>query len=469
MNKSNFLLGAMYFLTIIALAIFSHFIPLNEEELTHFNCLNFSEVWQVIQFSYLHMNPRLGELLAYFFGHQASTWCLFINTILTFTCILFTYRVGVGKWPEASLRSVATFLFCIITIFGFRTGIAWFLGNMNWLYPCTLALVLFYLTESFFQGNFKLSWSRTLLAIPLAFITGMCNNNTPIVVWILIAGCGAYWFIIKKERITWSYAAILFTLTAASLLFYTAPGTYERAHVSNWELSFSNLLWNSILYPGNWIFFVIVFWRLFLSASVLIILQKVTRFHFVRPRIILFMLAFMLLWGVLIAAPTWGAPRSYLPLEMALACISVHLYFNYAQKATLKKAFLILLLHGVIMSTIIVPTMSRIATSHREWTRIEAMAENAKAKGQDYLIVKSSDLDFSSGLPRIWKLPSSVFDYKIGPIISLIGTTEDKTKTLHHPHKLIESTWTMNSGDHIMNPIAAKKLGLKAVFYLPGK
>lgn len=462
-------MSLMYCLIIIALGIFSYLIPLNEEELTHYNCLNFQEAWHVIQFSYLHMNPRIGELIAYFFGHHASTWCLFINTILTFTCILFTYRVSTGKWPEANLRSSATLLFCIITICGYRTGIAWFLGNMNWLYPCTLALVLFYLTEGFFQGNFKLSWPRTLLAIPLAFITGMSNNNTPIVVWLLVAGCGAFWIIVKKQRITWQYAVILLSLTAACLLFYMAPGTYERAQVSNWELSFSNLLWNSVLNPGNWIFFIIVFWRLFLSTGVLIILQRATRFHVARTRILLFTLAFILLWGVLVAAPLWGAPRSYLPLEMALTCIAVHFYFNYAQSVTLKKTFLVLLLHGIIMSTIIVPTMSRIATSHREWTRIEAMAEDAKAKGQDYLIVKSSDLDFSSGLPRIWKLPSSVFNYKIEPIISLIGTTEDKTKTLHHPHKLVETTWTMDSGDHIMNPIAAKKLGLKAVFYLPGK
>ena len=460
--------GITYCLIFLISAVISYFISLNGEDLLHYNCLNFWESWHVAKCSYLHWNPRIGELLAFFLGHNVQTWVFFINTLITFSCILFIYRIGTGKWPGSDIRSAVSLLFCLITVLGFSTGITWFLGNMSWLYPCTLTLILFYLTEPFFKGNFHLSWRKTVLAIPIAFITGMSNNNTAIVAWLIMAGCGAFWSIATKQnKLTPQYAVILATLTISCTLFYMAPGTYERAQKSNWELSFSNLLWNSILAPTNWIFFVIMFWRMILSMGSLVVLQRISHCCISRSRLLIFSISFFCLWGVLLATPLWGAPRSYLPLKIVLACIMVHIFYRYTLQASMRKIILLFIFHCCVMSTQIIPVCQQLIISQREWKRIVVMAEKAKEQGNDFVIVKANELDFSSGLPHIWKLPASVFNYKITPTIPLIRTSEEMTQTLNHRHKYIESIRTLDSGDHIMNPIAAKKLGLKAVFYLP--
>ena len=469
--KSHHLPLILTYAALLAfLIIFSLYIPADQEELCHYNCLSFQEACHTAKLSYLHMNPRIGEMFAYFLGHNALTWQTIVNTGLTFACILFIYRLGVGGWPEPTTHSIFILIFCFVTLLGCATGITWFLGNLSWLYPCSCALGLFCIIEKFFFGDFHLSKGRTLLAILLAIITGMSNNNTPAIAWLMIAGACIYWGAIKKQNVlTWQFILILLVLTASCLLFYLAPGTYERAKTANWELSFSNILWNSLLAESNWIFTAIMFWRLIAGTLILLLAKKLIHFKIERTRLFLFSFALVCLWGILIFAPCWGAPRAYLPLELMLACILTHLYAKLIHATTPKKTIPALIIYTAIMATNFVPMIGGLISSEREWTRIEAMAQKAKAQGEEILIVRQSDLNFTPTFPRLWKLPASFFDYKVRPTIPLIQTTEANASHLNHPHKWIESTWTSDSGDHIMNPIAAKKLGLKAVYYLADK
>ena len=107
-----------------------------------------------------------------------------------------------------------------------------------------------------------------------------------------------------------------------------------------------------------------------------------------------------------------------------------------------------------------------LVSSAREWNRIEAMAQKVKSQGGKVLIVHKSDLNFTPTFPRLLGLPSTFFNYRVSPTIPLITCSEDQCHHSNHQHKWIETTWVSDSGDHIMNPIAAKKLGLKAVYYL---
>ena len=110
-------------------------------------------------------------------------------------------------------------------------------------------------------------------------------------------------------------------------------------------------------------------------------------------------------------------------------------------------------------------------SSHREWMRIAAMAEKAKEEGKDFLVVRQSDLDMTPAVSRVWKIPGFIIQYRISPTIPLITAAESQTTHTDHKHTWISSTWTSeaDSGDGIMNPIAARKLGLKAVYYIPNK
>lgn len=434
----------------------------------HYNCRSAAEAWNTAMLSYQHWNPRIGEIASYFLGHHAEYWFLFLHPVLTFAATLFIYRLGIGSWPKSEGKSILSLLFVFITIMGYAS--LWFLGNLNWLYPCTAALGLLCLTEPFFKGSFKISTGHTLLALPLAFITGMSNDNTPIVVWILLSACGVFHYLIKKEsRPGWQYITILLTLSAACCLYYLAPGTYERAQDADWELSFRNILFNSILAPGNWIFIVVIMWRLIASSVILGALRCRLKCPVDLGRLSIIWATLLLLWGVLLAAPCWGAPRSFSTLEIALTCIMAHVFAGVINKLSLTRSWLILLLHTAILSTQIIPVIGGAVSSQREWNRIVTIAEQAKAAGQDFVIIRKSQLDFTPTFPQIMGLPGTIFNYRILPTIPLIPCSEEQTKHTSHKHKWIESIGTNDSGDHIMNPIAAKKLGLKAVYYLADK
>ena len=444
---------------------------MNDEGLRHYNCLSLAESWHSAKLSYFQKNPRFGEMAAYFLGHNAGTYYFFLNTIFMVGAVLLIFRLSTGVWPGNNSKSSLTLLLIAFSIPGFTSDITWPLANMSWLYPCVTALAFFCTTERFLKGDFNLSPILTFTALPLAFITGTGNNNTPIVAWLIMTGCGLYWILFKRtSRLTWQYAAILCTLTVACIVFYTAPGTYARAEDAKWEFSFSNILFNSILAPNNWILTGILLWRLLFTCGVLTFIHRGMQVE-KKSRLTLLSTALLMLWGVLILAPYWGAPRSYSSLELLLVCIISCLFYNVARKKGNAIAFSILILHALTMSTSIVPTAGGLVSSHREWKRIETMAEKIKEEGKDVLIVRQSDLNMTPAVSRIWKIPGFIIQYRISPTIPLITTTESQTTHTNHKHKWLSSTWTQeaDSGDSIMNPIAARKLGLKAVYYLPHK
>lgn len=463
------LIWLVYAAMLIILALYAACIPLNDEGLLHYNSLNLEEAIHAAKHTYNIWNPRIGEMLSYFLGHQAGIWYFFIHTVLGFAAVLFMYRLGTGKWPDSSGKSISVLIFTFVAFLGFNTQTNWLLCNMNWLYPSTIVLGFFCVIENFFKGNFELSTPRLLGAIPLAVVTGMSNDNSAIVAWVLVTGCFLYYCIIKKQaKVTWQYFVLLAVLTTACLVFYLAPGHQARAEHSNWELSFNNIFFNSFLNCQNWLLCLIILWRLLLIGGVLIILKLVTKSQVNNVRAACLFIALFLLWAVLNLAPFWGAPRSFLTFELMITSLLVLLYFQIKLSTLARIA--VLLLHCAVMSTHIIPTIGWLAASHREWNRIETMALQARQQGKDHIIVKYSQLDETPTFGRLCGMPGSFFNYRRYPTIPLIATTEENTTHLNHKHKWVSSTdeylCGFSTGDDIMNPIAAKKLGLKAVYFV---
>lgn len=459
----------VYAAMLIILALYAAYIPLNSEDLMHHNCLSVEESFHTALESYHRLNPRIGEMTSYFLGHNVEICYFFIHTILGFAAVLFLYRLGTGNWPTSSGKSISVLVFTFVTFLGINTQTEWFLSNMSWLYPCTIALFFFCLIENFFKGNFELSCLRLLGTLPLAFVTGMANQNTAMVAWVLVAGCCLYYCIIKKQsKITWQYVVVLAVLTTACFIYYLAPGHKGRAELMNWDFSFHNILFNSILQWKNWLLSLVILWRLLLTGGILLLIRQVTKSPVSKARAACLFLALFLLWGALTLAPWWGAPRSFLTLELMITCLLVLLYFQVNLSTRARIA--VLLLHCAVMSTHIIPTIGWLAASHREWNRIETMALQARQQGKDHIIVKYSQLDETPTFGRLCGMPGSFFDYRRYPTIPLIATTEENTTHLNHKHKWVSSTdeyqCGFSTGDDIMNPIAAKKLGLKAVYFV---
>lgn len=466
----------VYAAILFTIAMIAVYIPFNHEDLMHYNCLSFAESVHSASVSYHKCNPRLGELVTYFLGHNARIFYLFTHTTLGFAAVLLMYRLGIGRWPESTGKSISVLILTFVCLLGFNTQTYWFLGNMNWLYPGTIAMAFICLTEGFFRGDFSLSWKKFLLAIPLAFITGMSSFNASIVAWILVTGCAIYHCGIRKSStITWQYATILAVLTLACLLLYLGPGNFARVERDEWELSISNFVRESLLFPRNWIVLALTLWRIILVGGILLIAVRMTSSQISKVRTSCLLIALLFAWGSVVPTPLWGAPRSLLTVELILTCILAHFFFN-AKLNKMARAIL-LVIQCAIMFTLIIPNAGRLASSHREWERIEAMAESAKKQGLDYLVVRKSQLDFTPTFPRIGGLPGSLFDYRLEPVISLAVCREEQSKHLNHKHVWIngENGYDQDTGagyetgDQCMNPIAAKQLGLKAIYYIEDK
>lgn len=466
----------LYAITLFILTIYAVYIPFNSEGLTHYNCLSFAEAFHTAKVSYLRSNPRLGEMFTYFMGHNARLFYIFIHPVLSLTSILLIYRLATGQWPDSTIKSVTTYLFIFVSFLGFNSDTYWFMANMNWLYPSTLVLAFFCLVEGFFKGNFQLSTKRLWFAVPLAFAAGMSNQNFAIVSWLLLFGCGVYHiFIRKRSGITWQYLLLFALLTIACLTFYLAPGNAKRIEMENMPISLNSIITHSLLNVGNWGKLAICLWRLCMAGVVLFFIKIVTRSSINYYRFLGGLLTAFMLWGVILVTPTWGAPRAFLPIELMITSTLALLFFSI--KFTNLIRFALLGVYMLLMSTQIIPVAGILVSSNREWNRIEKMAEMAKSQGHDFLVVRSSQLDFSSSVSQLGDFSKRIFNYTYEPVIPLIPTNEHNTLHTNHKHEWVkndalydtEEGYGYQTGDHIMNPIAAKKLGLKAVYYIEDK
>lgn len=459
------------FLLVIYLLLAAHafIVHTDSEALLHFGCNNISEAFQHAHISYVEWNPRIGELLYYFCDLFIPIHILemLIHPLLTLAGMLFIYRVGIGRWPDSSARSILTLAFIIISIYGFHSRIYWFQANFSWFYFSVLALALAILTENWFKGDFRMPLWKTALGIPLAFIVGMSQENTPAVMVALLAGCGLYWSLLKKKGNPGSaYWLLAGFLLAGAACLYLAPAREARAAVTGWEFSLPNI-WQSLIAPYNWNYFFLCFWRPFLIGLILLSLF-IWKNRLPRPgsRTKILTLSFFLLWCVLIAAPLWGAPRSYMPMDIVLCCLLCRLFHRLFSSERPFQTAVIFAAHLLIMATFILPQMTACYATHQVWLQIKDLAGQCRTKGETKLILRRSDLRLEPRFITPRKiLPNFILQHEVMPDIPLVGISRQKYNNYIISHTIPEH-FNLYDGDIFENKAVAAPLGMESIIYI---
>lgn len=425
-------------------------------------------------------NPRIGELIAYVAIPDNGIQSLYLqivyyvaNPLFCLGAILLALRLGTGKWVTSGQSGMMALLFGVLCFLGSKQYWFWFIGNMNWLYVCVAATLFFVMWEGIFKGDFKVKAWEFLLSLPLAVVVGMSNENTSLVSLLLFLGSGVY-ACVRQRRIcvTWQYVVVAVLLLASVLVFYTAPCRAARAASTGWELSFHNILFQSLLNPTNWAYTAIFYWREALVLGLMVYIGRRRGVKLMDRRLAFMILVMLLLWGVLLAAPCWGAPRAYTPLDLMLIAIMARLLYKIVnhEGTGARGAGLILTLRAVLTLTVLVPTVALAVAQYKVLCQIEEHAEAALARGETRLVLRKGDIDTSPVMPCYFHIPSCVVTHDLKPYIPLIGISRDKYENspdfTHQEWTTLTGSWYPSSGDDVLNRGVAKRFGLDSIIYV---
>lgn len=453
---------------------------LNPEDLHHCIGRSIDEGLSYVFMAYSQMNSRLGEMSFYLIGSSpqgdGAYYVQILHYVLTpiflVSVILLVHRIALPEVPLFSDASSRSLLFIALCMLGSKQNFYWFDGNLSWLYPCTLAMLFFLLWEGIFHGDFKVSVWKFLLSVPLALVIGMSNENTSIVSLLLFAGCGAY-AVIKHKRccVTWQYVVIAVLLLTAAVCFFRAPCRAVRMGAMEWELTFHNLLFRSLLSPSNWLYTIIFYWR---EAIVVMLMAYIVRKRGVKlmdRRMACTLMVLVSLWGVLLAAPCWGAPRAYTPLDLMLFAIMARMFCKISNSKGSKASDrgLIMTVRVLLTLTVLVPTVVLALAQYRVRCQIAEKAEAAVARGETGLVLHMEDIDTSAVMPRIFHMPGCIVDHDLKPFVPLISISEEKYKNTsdftHHRGNMANLHYP-SCGDDVLNRGVAKRFGLETIIYI---
>ncbi len=375
---------------VFILCIFALFVTfiswhsgVNGEDVVHFGCRSLDEAIYVASQSYQYTNPRIGEIFAYLIGvhengagtYNAIWFYRIAQPLFLVVGVLMLYRLGMGRWPDSSKPSTWCLSILCLLVACCKSGGWWLCGNLNWTYPFVVVLVFFWSIEPFFYGCFKLPLLRFLGAMVCIPVVGMSNENTSIVSFALVILVGCWWlYKNKKWCLKWQYVAILLSLAIFVYLFYSAPGRSNRASVSGWELSFENILYNSLLSFSNWFYVSTMYWRTVIVFCVLLLGTSFARSVW-NARMGILLLAWLMLSAVLVCAPFWGGPRSFLSPEFIFYAVLVRLIYELACSARKNYFRCYVALQCCLSFTILVPLIVYGVDTYRAWAKLEKCVE----------------------------------------------------------------------------------------------
>ncbi len=450
------------------------------EDLVHTHARSISEALNNAYLSYMGMNARIGEMSTYLLAasssgegaYQAQMIFYVVNPLFCLAAVLLTMRLGIGHWLRVEWASVIALIFAVLTFLGGKQEWFWFDGNMSWLYPCVAAMCFFVIWEGCFRGDFKVTGWKFLASLPLAVVVGMSNENTSIVSLLVFLGCGVC-SIVRQRRfcITWQYAVVAVVIVISAMLFYLAPGRAVRSEKLAWELTFHNIVFNSLLSPINWLYTAIFYWREAIVLMTLVFVAYRRKVGLLDKRMACLILVLGLLWGVLTAAPSWGAPRSYAPLNLMLLAIMARLMYKIAGHTGMpsKDLLLIVSLRAVLTLTILVPLVVLSMAQYRVRCQLAEHADAAKARGETTLILHRGDLDVSPVMPRYFRIPGAIVAHDLAPSVPLETISEkeyaDSPDFRHREWKALKCEYP-SSGDEALNRGVAKRFGLDSIIYL---
>lgn len=426
------------------------------------------------------MNSRLGEMSFYLIGSSPQGDGAYYVQLLHYalaptflvSAVILIHRIALPETPLFSSETWRLLLFIALCMLGSKQDFYWLDGNLNWLYPCTLAMLFFVLWEGVFQGRFNVGIWRFIMSVPLAVVVGMSNENTSVIAVLLFIGCGA-WACVRERRfcLSWQYVAIAALLVLSAYVFYTAPSRAVRAASAHWELSFHNILFHSLLSPTNWLYTAIFYWRESLILGVMLCVSLKNRVKLTDRRLLVLACVLALLWGVLIFAPCWGAPRAYTPLDLMLIAIMARMFSKIVNHDGAKACDrgLIMTVRVILTLTVLVPTVVLAHAQYRVRCQIAERAEAALARGETRLVLRKGEIDLSPVMPRYFHIPGCVIAHDLKPNIPLIGISEEKyknTPNFTHHRGNMDGLLYPSSGDDVLNLGVAKRFGLESIIYI---
>lgn len=449
-------------------AVYSGFLPLDLEDWMHFSDFTFEESWGQALSSYMTWNARIGEMASYFVGAHALTVFHVVNPLVLLIAVSAGFKLATGKWLSRRGGDLAVLTVLIFGISALHSGVSWFIGNLNWLYPSSLALLFFALYDGLWQGRTSLSLPRFAVLLPLAFVIGMSNENTS-VTSLLFLLLGGYLSVRNyRTRLSWHYLILLLVMLAGVALFFLAPAAQHRAEISGWELNWETLIEESLLSPNNWIYTLLCYWRILAVAILLFCLCWMGHTRPWRQRATLLLSAILISQGILIAAPCWGAPRAYcLPEMLCITLLATLLRQALNQGLSLRLGALFVLGQAIVFGTQLVG-MILFARAQRDVTeQLRLLAEDSRAKEELHVVIESSSLDLGPvGHQPSW-LPRNVMLTKVSPVLPLMKV---KRENLSKMQTDVQGDFLYgapgefrNAGRRILNIPMAEKLGLDSI------
>ena len=394
---------------------------------------------------------------------------LIVHPLMVLLAICSIFKLATGSWPLSYPRNgvAACALIVIFAAVYCIVDTHWFLGNFNWFYASSVALLFFCLLEDVFHGCFELSLRKTLVLLPMAVVVGMSNENTAIVSFLLYVACGVYYWHKRgwKTVVKPGYIIIGGALLLGVLAFYLSPARVARSEYMHWELTPMFLIKNSVLNVYNWWYFFMCFWQYFALYVIMICVSRINGVKIWDRRDAMLLFSFTLLFAVLFAAPVWGAPRSFLPLQLVFVVIIVRLLCRNLSEVKMHNGMLI----GLACSFLVICAFTAIPRTYILWhgcqncLKLKTAVAEAKLRGEQHVVVRVSDF-YCEPLMKKCPIPNFLFCYRCQPQMPLnvIDETQDICVDVNHLPN-VDAWRTQEHHDVYLNRPIARRLGVKTI------
>ena len=478
-KKNYFAITACICLYIVAL-FFSWYNGLITEDIWHLNAVDYREAYELALQTYNNTNARIGEFFIYFIGVDSEIdgacrvlWLYrFFNPIFITACALFIYRLATGAWSVNTKPEKLTFILIIVCILSNKNNYYWLCSNFNWYYPTVIALMFFIVIEPFYNGN-MLRPTRFVFAILLAPIVGMSNESVSYVsVTLFASSIFAYHWKAKTKKTSKQIIVLALVLISFAIIFYTAPGPYKRVADSHENLSKIEYAIQNI-FSSNWLHVLFWSWRLILVFLIVLVISPLRKL--LNCRLFALFCASLLLGGILMLAPNFGAPRAFIPVEIVIMALIGGIIYRALNThlVNIKYVYFLIVIQFGLSFTVLLPNVVRSIDNARFFSMLQKKADSVKRNGEKELVLTTEDIQMKSIWSfTVFRIPRTLIE--IYPLYTeikpLISTTCENYKNRRFEHKYAFFSYAEGADladtDMALNKGIAKHLGLESIIVL---
>lgn len=225
-----------------------HNLP-SVEGMFHLNSQSVAEAFDTAVAGWKTANARFGEFCSYFF--YAAPLHVLLSVVHPLFMLLLAVgiqRLGTGEYPRLHVRSLLIFVYISLFVATASPVTEWWLDNLNWVYPCGVAMLFFALCEPLLCGGQMPLW-RLLLALLLSPIAAMGNEILALTVPLLfLAGAGVQWWRARRFPLAWRYWLMASLLVGWSGVFFSSPCWSARMDA----LGVSRSVWERLAPIAEW-------------------------------------------------------------------------------------------------------------------------------------------------------------------------------------------------------------------------